>query len=196
METQVEYMERRPRTGEEALRLLMEGNRKFVEGKLTHYDVVARRKELVNGQQPFAIVLSCSDSRIDPVKTFDADLGGVFAIESAGNVVDDIAVGSVEYGAEHLGAPLLVILAHEKCGAVTACCTGGHCGGHIKDIMKMIEPSVIKGDVEASTDRNARAVKECILHSSEIIRRLVDEGKLKIVVAKYMLESGQVKILE
>jgi len=195
IDTEVESMERRPKTGQEALELLMKGNRNFVEGKLTQYDVVQRRKELVNGQQPLAIVLGCSDSRIDPVKTFDANLGEIFAIESAGNVVDDVAIGSIEYGAEHLKAPLFVILAHEKCGAVTACCTGGHCEGHIKDIVKMIEPSVVKGNVEASTDANAKAMKECILHSSEVIRRLADEGKLKIVVAKYMLESGQVKIL-
>jgi len=189
-------MNRNPKTGEEALSLLLEGNRRFMEGKLTQYDVVKRRKELASGQHPFATVVCCSDSRIDPVKMFDADLGEIFAIESAGNIVDAVAIGSIEYGTGHLHTPLLMILAHEKCGAVTACCTGGHCEGHIKDIIKMIEPSVVSGNVEASTDRNAAAVKECILHGSEEVRHLLKEGRLKIVVAKYMLESGQVKLLE
>lgn len=188
-------MSRNPKTGEEALSLLLEGNRRFMAGKLTAYDVVKRRKELLAGQHPFATVVCCSDSRIDPVKMFDADLGEVFAIESAGNIVDDIAIGSIEYGVGHLHTPLLMILEHEKCGAVTACCAGGKCEGHIKDIMRMIEPSVVKGDIEASTDRNALAVKECILRGSEEVRHLVKEGRLKIVVAKYMLESGEVKIL-
>ena len=189
-------MNRNPKTGEGALSLLLEGNKRFMAGKLTQYDVVKRRKELVEGQHPFATVLCCSDSRVDPVKMFDADLGEIFAIESAGNIVDGIAIGSIEYGAGHLHTPLLMILAHEKCGAVTACCTGAKCEGHIKDIVRMIEPSVVGGNVEASTDRNAKAMKECILHGSEEVRRLLKGGKLKIVVVKYMLESGQVKILE
>lgn len=188
-------MSRNPKTGEEALSLLLEGNRRFMAGRLTQYDLVKRRKELAAGQHPFATVVCCSDSRIDPVKMFDADLGEIFAIESAGNIVDDIAVGSVEYGTGHLHTPLLMILAHEKCGAVTACCAGGKCEGHIKDIIRMIEPSVVSGNVEASTDKNALAVKDCILHKSEEVRHLVEGGRLKIVVAKYMLESGEVKIL-
>ncbi|MEW5996153.1 MAG: carbonic anhydrase [Candidatus Micrarchaeota archaeon] len=189
-------MNRNPKTGEEALSLLLEGNRRFMAGKLTQYDVVKRRKELAAGQHPFATVVCCSDSRVDPVKMFDADLGEVFAIESAGNIVDDVAIGSIEYGVGHLHTPLLMILAHEKCGAVTACCAGGKCEGHIKDIMRMIEPSVVSGNVEASTDANAKAMKDCILHSSGEVRHLAKEGKLKMVVAKYMLESGQARILE
>lgn len=189
-------MSRNPKNGEEALSLLLEGNKRFMAGKLTQYNIVARRKELVGGQHPFATVVCCSDSRVDPVKIFDADLGEVFAIESAGNIVDDIAIGSIEYGVGHLHTPLLVILAHEKCGAVTACCAGGHCEGHIKDIISKIGPSIVKGDVEASADANARAMKDCILQNSGEVRRLAEEGKLKIVVAKYMLESGEVKLLE
>lgn len=188
-------MSRNPKDGEEALSLLLEGNKRFMAGRLTQYDVVRRRKELAAGQRPFATIVCCSDSRIDPVRMFDADLGEVFAIESAGNIVDNIAIGSIEYGVGHLHTPLLMVLAHEKCGAVTACCTGAKCEGHIKDIVKMIEPSRMGADVEASTDANAKAMKECILRGSEEVRHLVKGGKLKIVVAKYMLESGQVKLL-
>ncbi|MDD5096623.1 MAG: carbonic anhydrase [Candidatus ainarchaeum sp.] len=189
-------MNRNPKTGEEALSLLLEGNKRFMAGKPAQYDTIKRRKELAGGQHPFATIVCCSDSRIDPVKMFDADLGEVFAIESAGNIVDDIAIGSIEYGVGHLHTPILLILAHEKCGAVTACCTGAECEGHIKDIIRTIEPSRVGADVEASTDANAKAVKECILNSSEEVRHLAKGGKLKIVVAKYMLESGEVKILE
>ncbi len=189
-------MSRNAKTAEEALSLLMEGNKRFMQGKPAQYDLVERRKELVAGQHPFATILTCSDSRVDPVKIFDADLGEVFAIESAGNIVDDIAIGSIEYGVGHLHTPILMVLEHEKCGAVTACCAGGHCEGHINDIMKVISPSVVEGDIEASTDRNARAVKDCILQNSGEVRKLVAEGKLRVIIAKYMLESGEVKILE
>lgn len=188
-------MNRNPKTGEEALSLLLEGNKRFMAGKLAQYGIINRRKDLAAGQRPFATIVCCSDSRVDPVKMFDADLGEVFAIESAGNIVDNIAIGSIEYGVGHLHTPLLMVLAHEKCGAVTACCTGAKCEGHIKDIMDMIEPSRVGADVEASTDANAKAVRDCILHGSEEVRHLVKGGKLKIVVAKYMLESGEVKIL-
>ena len=88
-------MSRNPESAEEALSLLMEGNKRFMEGKLTQYDLAARRKELLAGQHPFATVLCCSDSRMDPVRIFDANLGEVFTVESAGNVVDDIAIGSI-----------------------------------------------------------------------------------------------------
>ncbi|HNT60477.1 MAG TPA: carbonic anhydrase [Candidatus Bilamarchaeaceae archaeon] len=189
-------MNRNPKDGEEALSLLLDGNRKFMAGKLTQYDLAARRRELLAGQHPFATVLCCSDSRIDPVKIFDANLGEIFTVESAGNVVDDIAIGSIEYGTGHLHTPILVVLAHEKCGAVTTCCAGAVCTGHLPSIMKRIEPSVVKGDVEASTDASAKSTKKCIIDNSEEVRNLVLEGKLRVVVAKYCLESGEVKILE
>lgn len=189
-------MNRNPKTGKEALDLLMKGNRNFMEGNMTQYDLVERRRELVAGQQPFATILTCSDSRVDPVRIFDANLGEIFSVESAGNVADDIALGTIEYGVEHLRTPLLMVLAHEKCGAVTACCKGGHAGGHIDAIMGKIRPSVVQGDVEASADANAKAVKRHILQNCSAVRRLAEEGKLLVVAAKYHLESGKVTILE
>jgi len=193
---EVESMERKPKTGEEALRLLMKGNKNFVEGKMTQYDVVKRRKELLEGQQPFAAIVCCSDSRVEPVITFDANIGEIFVAKGAGNVLDSVGLGTIEYGVEHLKVPLLMILAHEKCGAVTACCKGGGNEGHVRDIMEKIRPSVIPGNVEASADANAKAVKSYILQNCDVLRRLVEERKLMVVVAKYHLESGKVTMLE
>src|SRR5512140_1143168 len=102
--------------GDEALQKLMDGNKRYVEGKLASKDLGdTKRKELLKGQKPFAIVVTCSDSRVPPELLFDQGLGDVFVIRVAGNVVDPIALGSIEYGAEHLNSPLLVILGHSNC---------------------------------------------------------------------------------
>src|SRR4030043_1796798 len=107
--------------GDEALQKLMDGNKRFVSGKLVKKDLGdTKRKELLKGQKPFATVITCSDSRVPPELLFDQGLGDIFIIRVAGNVVDPLELGRIEYGVEHLNAPLLFILGHSKCGAVTA----------------------------------------------------------------------------
>lgn len=111
---------------QKALELLKEGNARFVSGALTpkdHYK--EERQKLSEGQHPFAVVLCCSDSRVVPEILFDQQLGDLFVIRNAGNVVDLHVLGSIEYAVEHLGAPLVVVLGHSNCGAVTATCQGG-----------------------------------------------------------------------
>ncbi|MBD3398194.1 carbonic anhydrase [Candidatus Micrarchaeota archaeon] len=184
---------------EEAMERLMEGNARFVQGVRKQYDFIARRKELLEGQNPFATILTCSDSRVRPEYIFDANIGEIFNIETAGNVVDAVALGSIEYGVEHLHTPVLMILGHTKCGAVTSCCQlEGELAGNLGDIMKKIEPAALKSQkkIDETIDENMKCVKECILQNSPVVKKAAEEGKVRIVLAKYILETGEVKVLE
>ena len=126
-----------------ALEQLRQGNARFVSGVLVRRDHYSEdRERLSEGQHPFAVVLCCSDSRVVPEILFDQQLGDLFVIRNAGNVVDEDVLGSIEYAVEHLGSPLVVVLGHSSCGAVTATCQGEELPGHILDIAKRIRPSV------------------------------------------------------
>ena len=117
---------------QEALQLLKEGNLRFVEEHLSDKsDYALERKALHEAQKPFAVVLCCSDSRVVPELFFDQKLGDIFVVRNAGNVVDDVVQGSVEYAVEGLGCPLVVVCGHSKCGAITAACHGGHVLPHL-----------------------------------------------------------------
>jgi len=186
----------------DARKLLEEGNKRFVEAKEATKDLsAARRQELVDkGQKPFAVVVTCSDSRVPAETIFDQGLGDIFVVRTAGNVVDPITVGSVEYGAEHLAVPLVVVMGHEKCGAVKATVDGGEAAGSIGSIVSEIKPSLdkakaagVSGDAlyEKTTDENVAAVI-AELEKSPILKHLQESGKLNIVGAKYHLSSGQV----
>ncbi|MDD2837205.1 MAG: carbonic anhydrase, partial [Methanothrix sp.] len=108
-------------SSEQALQMLMEGNARFVSGNVIHPDQTAdRRSELVSGQHPFAIVVGCSDSRVPPEVVFDQGLGDIFVIRTAGQVMDKVTLASIEYAVEHLNVPLILVLGHDSCGAVTA----------------------------------------------------------------------------
>src|SRR5512135_449398 len=107
--------------GDESLQKLMDGNKRYVEGTPINKDLGdTKRKEILKGQHPFATVITCSDSRVPPEHIFDQGLGDIFVVRVAGNVVDSIALGSIEYGTEHVQTPLLVLLGHSDCGAVKA----------------------------------------------------------------------------
>jgi carbonic anhydrase len=192
--------------GDEALQKLMDGNKRFVSGKLVKKDLGdTKRKELLKGQKPFATVITCSDSRVPPELLFDQGLGEIFIIRVAGNVVDSIALGSIEYGVEHLHTPLLLILGHEKCGAVTATVEAeGAPEGNIGAIIKKIKPAADTakkkgGDkekiVETAISENVKNVYKDVMKSS-VVRHLVQEGKLKIVGGEYMLSTGKVEMIE
>lgn len=177
---------------------LMEGNKRFVEGNLAAKDVAAARLETQDGQKPFVTVVSCSDSRVVPEYIFDENLGQIFVIRTAGNIVDTITLGSIEYGVEHLGTPLLVVLGHEKCGAVTAACKGGVCPPNIQAIVDKMEMPVHlgEGDIEITIKHNAKSVAGEIRKRSEIVRKLEEEGKLKIIPMKYYFSDGRVEKVE
>lgn len=188
---------------EQAKQLLINGNKRFSSGQLLKKNMGADRlQELASkGQKPFAVILSCSDSRVPPELIFDQALGDIFIIRVAGNVVSPIEMGSIEYGVEHLHVPLLVILGHEKCGAVKATVDGGEAPGSIGAIIEMIKPSAAKakatgatGDAlyELTCDENTKAMK-AETEKSEIIQELVEHGKLQVVTAKYYVSNGEVK---
>ncbi len=188
---------------EQAKQLLMEGNRRFSSGKLLAKNMgTVRLEELLNkGQKPFAVILTCSDSRVPPELIFDQALGDLFIIRVAGNVISPIVMGSIEYGVEHLQVPLLVILGHENCGAVKATIDGGEAPGNIADIVEKIKPSVEKARAAGATgnelyemacDENTQAMKAEV-EKSEIVKELIEHGKLQVVSAKYYLSNGEVK---
>jgi carbonic anhydrase len=193
--------------GEEAFTKLMDGNRRFVTGSPAPKDVgTTRRQELLAGQHPSAIILACSDSRVAPEIVFDQGLGDVFVIRVAGNVLDPVALGSIEYAAEHLHTPLLILLGHDKCGAVTAAIESkGKVEGNIESIVKRILPAVRKAVAEGGDKEEVlnNAIKENVLRShnyllrkSPILSQLVQAGRLKVVTAVYHLGSGEVEIVD
>jgi len=189
-------------SAEEALLKLKEGNNRFISENYAEKNIGKSRREDLsnNGQKPYAIVVTCSDSRVAPEYIFDAGLGEIFVVRVAGNVINDFVLGSVEYAAEHLGVPLVVILGHEKCGAVAATVEGGEAPGFIGAIVNKIKHCVQQaiddgecadGLCEAATDHNIReAVEEA--KESDLIDHLVEAGTLKVVGAKYNLCSGEV----
>jgi carbonic anhydrase len=197
-------------TADEALQKLMDGNKRFVEQKMTGSKLcdASARAALTKGQKPYAIILSCSDSRVPPEIIFDKGLGEIFVIRVAGNVADPVVLGSIEYAAEHIGSPLVMVLGHQKCGAVTAAVDAkGAPEGNIGSIVKKIAPAVkqarseYKGKekdklIETAIDKNMKLVKTDLTKNSPVLAHLVKEGKLKIVAAKYDLDDGKVTLTD
>jgi carbonic anhydrase len=197
-------------TADEALDKLLAGNRNFVANRLAIMESnwPAVRRELAAGQKPYAIILSCSDSRVPPEIIFDKGLGEIFVVRVAGNIPDPIVLGSIEYAAEHFGSPLIVVLGHKRCGAVSAAVDAeGRPGGNIGAIIKTIAPAVKQARkdspgatkselVEPAIDNNIKLVAKSLVKQSPVIRSFVNEGKIRIVGAKYDLDDGTVKVLE
>lgn len=185
-----------------ALARLKAGNTRFVSGNLSHPNQgPERRAKLTGGQHPFAIILGCADSRTAPEVVFDQGLGDLFVVRTAGNVVDDVALGSIEYAVEHLGASLIVVLGHENCGAVKATLDGGKLPGHLPAIAKAIRPAVkaSAGQPGNALDNavlgNARLETQRVAQSKPILRKLVEEGRVRVVAARYDLDTGKVVFL-
>lgn len=190
-------------TADEAIAALKAGNADYLKGTATMNVGSELRDDLAtNGQFPHTVVITCSDSRVPPELLFNSSLGEIFVIRTAGNVVDDFEIGSVEYAADHLGSPLVVVLGHSHCGAVGAA-VDGHAEGYIESIVHEITPSVEEAKKTASGDEVA-AVAENLniensienLRKSDILKKLENEGKCKIVGAKYDIETGAVTFLD
>jgi carbonic anhydrase len=180
---------------------LMEGNQRFVSGKTKAVDVVTLRNTLVKGQQPRVVVVACSDSRVSPEIVFDKNLGDIFVVESAGNVVGPIGVGSIEYAVEHLGSSVLVVLGHQGCGAVAAACSGEKMPStNLQAIVDKILPAVTRAKGHAKADdvleaailENIHQSTEDILASSDVLQHFLHDGKLTVFEAIYELGSGKV----
>lgn len=202
------------RTGREAFERLREGNRRFaanlrsVETLLSH----ARRAELAVGQQPIAIVLGCSDSRVPAEIVFDQGLGDLFVIRVAGNIVAPSQVGSVEFAADRYGTRLVVVLGHSQCGAILATLeelrrpSQNH-SPNLRSIVGRVRPSVegllgteLERDpaalVRAAVRANVRAAANHLRHGSEILERLIAHDGLLVVGAEYSLETGAVEFFD
>jgi len=185
-----------------ALARLVEGNRRFASGQAIHPDQsVERRAALAGGQSPFAVVLTCSDSRVAPELYFDQGLGDLFVLRNAGNILDDHTLGSIEYAVEHLHVRLIVVVGHEKCGAVSAALGGKPEPGHIQSILDSIAPALggvndQPGDkLDTAVRANARRTSELLGRTGPILEEAVKAGRLRVVAAKYDLAGGTVEIL-
>ena len=194
-------------TGDQALDLLMAGNKRFIAGQPLHpHDNTQRRGELTASQHPFAIVLGCSDSRVPPPLVFDAGLGDIFEIRIAGNSADAAVIASIEYATEHLHAPLVLVLGHEKCGAVSATIEAMGQNktpeAHLPAIVDPIRAAVEKakgepGDLTSNAvAENVRLVVHQLEHTDPILVESVRSGHLKIAGAVYHLDTGQVVMIE
>jgi carbonic anhydrase len=177
---------------DKSIELLKSGNERFITGDLLPKDTYAEdRKALCEGQHPFAVVLCCSDSRVAPEIIFDLKLGDLFVIRNAGNVVDEDVLGSVEYAVEHLGTPLVVVMGHSSCGAVTATSQGKTLPGNILAIAKRIKPSL---DYECCIDDNAR--RHAIIMAQQIrADEIVHHLNAKVIAAFYNIQNGKVEWL-
>lgn len=180
---------------------LVEGNQRFVAGKTKMRELVQLRHSLAKGQHPKVVVLTCSDSRVPPELLFDQSLGDLFVVRAAGNVADAIGLGSIEYAVEHLGSSLLVVLGHEKCGAVTAACSGEKMPTpNLQAIVDTISPAVLQakdyakadGLVEAAIEENVHQSAKDVLGHSAVLRHALKDGKLTILEAIYKLDTGKV----
>lgn len=188
---------------------LVEGNERFVTGEVLHPDqAVSRRAALAAGQKPFTAVLSCADSRVPPEIVFDQGLGDVFVVRSAGQVVDHAVLGSLQYGIEHLGVSLLVVLGHTGCGAVKATLEAlqtkaGKTGTDIDALVAAITPAVrslassgkkieqiLTPAVEANVERIAKA-----LEKDRVVEEAVKKKNIEVVGAVYTLDTGEVEFL-
>lgn len=192
-------------TPDAALQNLTDGNIRYVNQKFKSKDFRSDREKQAKGQKPYAAILTCSDSRVPPEIIFDASLGELFVIRDAGNVVDPIVLGSIEYAVEHLNVPLILILGHTSCGAVTATVKGGEVPENIAAIVNSIEPAVkivkpiskneselIKNSIEENVHLQ---VKEAIL-KSKIIKEYLEQNKVKIYGGLYDIETGKVEFFE
>lgn len=187
---------------QQSLKKLLDGNKRCVVCKQQNPRQDARRrKEVSKGQKPFAVIVGCSDSRIPPELIFDQGLGDLFVVRLAGNIVDALALGSIEYAVEHLDTKLVVVLGHGKCGAVTAATKGPDAPGHVGAIVKAIQPAVKKvqkmpGDlVDNAIRANASLVVNKIKSSKPILAEMVNKGEIEVIGAYYNIETGAVEIL-
>ncbi len=184
-----------------ALQELIEGNTRFVQGKRQNpHQSLLRLAEIATVQHPFASILSCADSRVPAEMVFDAGLGDLFVVRIAGNVVSPRVMGSLEYSTKILGSQLIVILGHERCGAVTAAVEGTMVDGEIGTFVEDIKPAVarvkdIQGDrINNAVIANVQYQLE-VLNKSKLLTDLVTQGKLQIVGGRYDLDTGEVTII-
>jgi carbonic anhydrase len=188
-------------TPDQAIKKMMAGNKRFVTQKRKSPNQTGLRlKEVAKGQKPYAAILGCADSRVPGEIVFDQGLGDLFVVRVAGNIATPEEIGSLEFGTLVLGAKVIMVLAHSKCGAVDATIKGASVPGKIGSLLEAIKPAVEKTEGKGG-DRLVNATKQNVLEQiaklkeSEVISNLISEGKLKIVGGYYDLETGKVSMV-
>ncbi|QQX57089.1 carbonic anhydrase [Pseudomonas chlororaphis] len=190
---------------QQALARLLAGNTRYVQGVAKRHDFVAEREALVGGQNPFAAVLGCADSRIAPEYAFDTSRGDLFAVRIAGNFVTTDGLASLEYAVAVLGTPLILVLGHDSCGAISAGVKAVQedtkFPGQIQSLADAVKPSVEKvlkapGDIlENAITQNVKDTVSRLKHESPILSDALEKGKLNIVGGVYKLSSGKVEMV-
>ena len=188
----------------EAISKLKEGNGRYTSGNPQHPgQTTERRTELAKTQHPFAGIVSCSDSRVPPEIIFDQGLGDLFIVRVAGNVINDEGLGSIEYTVDHLGTRLILVLGHQRCGAVDAAretiAAKGKAPGHIQSLVTAIKPAVeatAKDDLETTVKANVKNVVKALRSSTPILKAKVDSGEIQVIGGYYSLDTGAVTFLD
>ncbi|MEA3446018.1 MAG: carbonic anhydrase [Bacteroidota bacterium] len=188
-------------TIDEILQKLERGNQRFVSDKSDRKSQVGCKKhETVKGQKPYAIILSCSDSRVIPELIFDTGLCELFVVRIAGNVASNSAIASIEYAVSILGSKVIMVLGHESCGAVSAAIKGGDHGKNLNQLLAHIAPALKalpqNANVNDVVKKNAELSAKELLNSSFIITKAVENKSIKIVTAFYHLSSGKVDFMD
>jgi len=199
-------MDRDNLSPQDALDILVQGNKRFIENKQQDKNFSEMREVLENIQQPFAAILGCSDSRVAPELIFDQTLGDIFSVRLAGNVACRKAIGSLEYSCKYLGSKIIVVMGHSNCGAVKAACDNFE-EGNITEIIKLLQPAVSEETTTLDPERNSKnsqfVANVCflnvkkqiqnIINQSDILRDLFDKKRIGIIGAVYNFASGQVE---
>jgi|HubBroStandDraft_4_1064222.scaffolds.fasta_scaffold00349_13 carbonic anhydrase len=187
-------------TPDAALAELMEGNKRFIAGRMTAYDhdLAILKEHTVEKQEPFAAVLSCADSRVPVELIFDQSIGHIFVTRVAGNVVTPEIIASLEYGAAVLGTKVILVMGHSNCGAVSAAIKGKDVPGQISTLFTLIRPAVDQAgtNLEAAIKANAKIQANLLSRASTVASSMVREGKLKVVAGYYDLGTGAVTLID
>lgn len=182
---------------------LIEGNRRWASGAPTHpQQSAARRAQVAEAQQPFAVIVSCADSRVPPELVFDQGVGDLFVVRAAGEVVDAVALGSIEFAVANLGASVIVVLGHERCGAVDAALNGADVPGQIAALLAAITPNLSRAHgggaeaLDAAVRDQVHAVVRQLRGAGPVLAPRVQDGSLRVVGAVYDLDTAQVTLLD
>ena len=191
-------------TSADAYRILVEGNKRFVQNVKAQRNLLAQMLETSEGQFPFAVILSCIDSRVPTELVFDQGIGDIFSIRVAGNIINEDILGSMEYGCKVAGAKIVIVLGHTKCGAVTAACNNVELG-NITPLLKKIKPAVelIKINEKPMEDnlieevavQNVKLSISQIRKESAILAEMEEAGEIEIVGALYSVSTGEVEFI-
>ena len=195
-----------PATPDEALGFLLDGNDRFMRGQPDHPNQDAeRRTEAANHQNPFAVLFGCSDSRVAAEIVFDRGIGDLFVVRTAGHLIGEEVLASIDFAVAVLGTPLVVILSHDSCGAVGAALDAHQNAvtpaGHMRHIVERLTPEVLEARAEGVTDRDevvrmhGRRTAEDLLEQSALLRERVEAGTCGIVVLAYQLAAGRTHVI-